>query len=175
MDIERKGLLSFSGKDVTIVGPDLKVGQKAAEFWAQNTNWETIPALGSTKGKVRIIGSLLSLSTSVCDRETRRFNEEAINLGEDVRVLILSMDLPFTQKDWCGSAGIDKVITLSDHLEADFGKKYGLLIKEFRFLRRAIFVIDRNDQLVYVDYMAELGNEPNYPEVIQAAKKALSN
>ena len=171
--MERKGLVQFAGKDVTIIGADLMVGEKAPEFVAYNNEWEKVNVLGPSKGKVRIIGALLSLSTSVCDRETRKFNLEAEALGEDVVVFMLSMDLPFTQKDWCGAAGMERVITLSDQVEADFGTKYGVLIKELRFLRRAIFVVDKDDKIVYASYMKELGDEPDYVEVLKAARAAL--
>lgn len=172
MTTERKGNIQFEGKEVTIVGDDLNVGQIAPEFHAFNNQWELIKVLESTKNKVRIIGSFLSLNTSVCDRETRKFNQEASALGADIVVLLISMDLPFTQKDWCAAAGIDRVVTLSDHLDADFGRKYGVLLKEVRFLRRAIFVVDRNGKIVYVDYMKMLGEEPNYQEVLDAARRA---
>jgi thiol peroxidase len=171
--MERKGLVQFAGKEVTIIGSDLKVGEKAPEFVAYNNEWEKVNVLAPSKGKVRIIGALLSLSTSVCDRETRKFNLEAEALGEDVVVFMLSMDLPFTQKDWCGAAGMERVITLSDQVEADFGTKYGVLIKELRFLRRAIFVVDKEDKIVYASYMKELGDEPDYKEVLKAARAAL--
>jgi len=171
--VERKGIVQFHGNDVTIVGEDIRVGQQAPEFTAQNADWEAMKALESTRGKVRVIGSMLSLSTSVCDRETRRFNQEAAALGQEVAILMLTMDLPFTLKGWCAAAGVDQVITLSDHLTGEFGQKYGALIKEFRFLRRAIFVVDRDDKVVYVAYMPVLGDEPDYVQVLEAVKKAL--
>jgi thiol peroxidase len=173
MSIERKGLINFSGQDMTVVGPDIQVGQTAPDFTAQGTDWATINALESTKGKVRIIAAFLSISTSVCDRETRRFNEEAAGLGEDVVIITLSMDLPFTLKNWCGAAGVDKVMTLSDHMTGEFGEKYGVLLKELRFFRRAIFVVDRQGKVVYAAYMPVLGEEPKYDEVLAAARKAL--
>jgi len=173
--MERKGLVEFDGKPVTIIGPDIQVGQMAPEFTAAATDWARVEGLASTQGKVRIIGSFLSINTSVCDRETRTFNEEAAALGDDIAIMLLSMDLPFTLKHWCAAAGVDKVMTLSDHMEADFGKKYGVLIKEHRFLRRAIFVVDRQDKVVYSAYMQALGNEPNYEEVLKAAKAALAS
>ncbi len=174
MSIERFGIFRFAGQDKTILGADLQVGQPAPEFIAQANDWSETKGLASTNGKVRIIGSLPSLSTSVCDRETRRFNQEAASLGDGVAILMLSMDLPWTQKNWCGSAGIDKVTTLSDHKLAEFGEKYGVLVKELRILRRAIFVVDANDRIVYAAYMPELGNEPNYAEVLDAARTALA-
>jgi thiol peroxidase len=174
MTIERKGLIKFNGKDVTVVGPDVVVGQKAPEFTAHGPDWAIVHALESTHGKIRIIGSLLSLNTSVCDRETRRFNQEATSLSNDVAILVVSMDLPYTTKNWCAAAGVERVLTLSDHMEAEFGMKYGVLIKELRILRRAIFVVDRKDQVVYADYMPALGDEPNYGEVLETVKKILA-
>jgi thiol peroxidase len=173
MPIERKGLFKFAGQDVTVIGPDLGVGDKAPEFTVQAQDWSRVKGLQSTKGKVRIIASLPSLSTSVCDRETRHFNQEAAALGEDVAILTVSMDLPFTLRNWCAAAGIDAVITLSDHQTGDFGKKYGVLLKERRAFRRAVFVVDRRGVLVYAAYMPVLGEEPDYAAVLQAARNAL--
>lgn len=172
-NMERNGIFTFAGNDVTIVGPDIKVGQAAPEFTAQAQDWSLVEVLAHTKGKVRIIGSLPSLSTSVCDRETRRFNQEAADLSENIIIIVISMDIPFTLKNWCAASGIDRVLTLSGHLTAEFGEKYGVLIKEHRVFRRAVFVVDANDQVVYAAYMPVLGEEPVYTDVIQAAKKAL--
>ena len=173
MSIERKGSISFSGQDMTIVGSDIKVGQTAPEFTVQNTDWKTVKALESTQDKVRIIASFFSVSTSVCDREIRRFNIEAASLGEGVVIIPVSMDLPVAQKNWCGAAGVDRVMILSDHMTGEFGEKYGLLLKEVRFLRRAIFVVDRQGTVVYADYLPAIGDEPKYDEVIAAARAAL--
>lgn len=173
MSTERKGIFRFAGQDVTIVGSDLQVGQPAPEFSAHANDWSVTKGLASTQGKVRIIGSLPSLNTSVCDRETRHFNEEASALGDGIVIVMVSMDLPWTQKNWCGAAGVDKVITLSDNKSAEFGEKYGVLIKEQRIFRRAIFVVDAKDQIVYAAYMPELKIEPNYAEVLAAARSAL--
>jgi len=173
MTIERVGLLKFEGNEVTVIGPDILAGQIAPEFTAVTQEWSTFNGLQDTKGKVRIISSLLSLNTSVCDRETRRFNQEAIGLDDRIVILTVSMDLPYLLKNWCAAAGVDRVKTLSDHKNADFGQKYGVLLKEQRILRRAVFVVDRNDMVVYSAYMPALGDEPNYPEVLEAAKRAL--
>ncbi len=170
---ERNGIITFANKDVTIVGPDLKVGDIAPEFTVQAIDWSNVNGLELTKGKVRIIASLPSLNTSVCDRETRRFNLEAAGLGADVAILALSMDLPFTLKNWCGAAGVDQVITLSDHMEADFSKQYGVLMKEVRAMRRAVFVVDRENRVKYAAYMPTIGAEPDYEAVLLAAKAAL--
>lgn len=170
---ERNGIITFAGKDVTVIGKDIQVGEIAPEFEVQQQDWSTISALEATKGKVRIIAAVPSLETSVCDRETKRFNEEAASLSKDIAILVISTDLPYTQKRWCGAAGVDQVMVLSDHMDVDFGKKYGVLIKELRILRRAIFVIDRNNHVTYADYMPTIGAEPDYDAVIEAAKQAL--
>lgn len=173
MDIERKGVFEFRDKPVTVIGEDVKVGIQAPEFSAYDNNWNWTAALQNTQGKVRIIGSLPSLSTSVCDRETRRFNQEAAALGDDIVVIMVSMDLPYTQSNWCAAAGIDRVMTLSDAKEAQFGKKYGVLLKEPGVFRRSIFVVDRSGKIVYAAYMRINKDEPDYPTVLEAARKAL--
>ena len=171
--MERTGLLQLGGQDVTIVGPDIVVGQSAPRFRLHNQSWEMVDVLAATQGKVRILAAVPSLETSVCDRETRHFNEEAAALGENVAIVTISVDLPFTQKSWCGAAGIDKVLVLSDHYAVEFGEQYGCLVKERRFLRRAVFVVDAEDKVVYVDYMKALGDEPDYLAVLAAATQAL--
>jgi thiol peroxidase len=173
MASERTGVLKVGGKDATVVGDDIKVGQVAPDFAAHNTSWEIVHGLADTQGKVRILAAVPSLETDVCDRETRRFNQEAASLGKDITIQVLSMDLPYTQKRWCGAAGIDQVVTLSDHHDAEFGVKYGVLLKERRIFRRAVFVVGRDNKVVYADYMPALGDEPNYAAVLEAAKKAL--
>jgi thioredoxin-dependent peroxiredoxin len=173
MTLERFGLIKFRGQDVTLLGADLKPGEMAPEFLVQTLKWTPFDGLADTNGKVRIISAVLSLETDVCDRETRRFNQEAAALGKDIVILVISNDLPFTQERWCGAAGVSQVTVLSDHMSADFGVKYGVLIKEDRILRRAVFVVDRTGKITYVAYMPALGVEPNYAEVLNAAKAAL--
>ena len=171
--IERVGLLEVGGKPATVVGNDVVVGQTAPEFWAHANDWSVFKGLADTQGKVRIIAAVPSLSTDVCDRETRTFNQRAAELGDEVVILTVSADLPPTQKLWCGNAGIDRVKTISDHADTNFGLKYGTLIKDRRYHRRAVFVVDKSDKLVYVAYMPALGVEPNYDEVLVTAKAAL--
>ena len=173
MTKERLGLIKLAGKDATVIGDDLKVGEKAPDFTVLKQDWSVVKALKETKRKVRIITALPSLDTSVCDRETRRFNEEASKLDKNIVILAVSTDLPWTQKRWCGASGVEQVTTFSDALKADFGKKYGCLIKEGRVLRRAVFVVDRNRVIRYAAYMPALGEEPNYEEVLTAARNAL--
>jgi thiol peroxidase len=170
---ERFGLVKVGGKDATVVGEDLKVGDSAPDFTAHTNDWTLMRGLADTAGKVRVIAAVPSLDTATCDRETRRFNEEAASLSKDIVIEVISTDLPYTLKRWCGAAGVDQVVTLSDHAAAEFGAKYGVLIKERRILRRAVFVVGKDDKLVYVAYMPELGVEPDYAAVLAAAKKAL--
>jgi thioredoxin-dependent peroxiredoxin len=172
--IERHGILKFHGKDVSVQGKDMQIGQSAPEFHATTQDWEQIPLLENTKGKVRILISVLSLETDVCDRETRKFNQEASELSKDISIIVVSTDLPFTQKRWCGAAGIDQVLVVSDHRDLEFGERYACLLREPRILRRAVFVINKEDILTYVSYMSELGIEPDYKMVLAAAKSALS-
>jgi thiol peroxidase len=172
---ERTGLIQLAGKDATIIGDDIQVGQIAPDFNVHALDWSVVRGLADTNGKVRIIAAVPSLSTDTCDRETRRFNQEAASLGEDIVIEVISTDLPYTQKSWCGAAGVDRVMVLSDHMNAEFGEKYGCLIKERRIFRRSVFVIDRQDKVTYVAYMPALGVEPDYEEVLGAARAALGN
>ncbi len=174
MSTERFGLIQVGGKDATVIGDDVSVGSKAPDFTVQALDWSIVRGLADTAGKVRIIAAVPSLDTEVCDRETRRFNEEAASLSHDIVIEVISTDLPYTQKRWCGAAGVDQVRTLSDHMSAEFGEKYGVLIKERRILRRAVFVVGRDDRLSYVAYMPKLGDEPDYTKVINAARQALA-
>ena len=173
MTSERFGMVKFRGQPVTVLGEDLKAGMAAPEFTVQNLDWAPFHGLADTTGKVRIIAAFLSVDTDTCDRELHRFNQEAAALGKDIAILVISTDLPFAQKRWCGATGVDQVTVLSDHMTAEFGLNYGLLMKEARVLRRAVFVVDRTGKLTYVAYMAALGEEPDYSEVLDAAKAAL--
>ena len=171
--IEREGLFAFHGEGVTVIGEDINVGDQAQEFTVLTRDWTWMSALESTRGKVRIIGSLPSLSTSVCDRETKKFNDLATSLSDDIVILMVSMDLPFTHGHWCNGAGVEDVITLSDHKNRDFGPKYGVLLKEINIFPRAVFVTDRSAKVVYVEYLPVLGDEPEYEAVLEAARNVL--
>jgi thiol peroxidase len=169
---ERKGIAKFGGQDQTIVGDDIQVGQTAPEFTLHTHDWKSFSGLGSTEGKVRVFASLPSIKTPICDRETRRFNEEAASLGDNVVIITISTDLPFSLANWCGQHGIDQVVVASDHVATEFGAKYGCLMKEWRILRRAVFVVDQHDTVVYADYMPHAGHEPNYEAVLDAVRQA---
>ena len=170
---ERTGLITFKGSPLTLVGNEANVGQKAPEAELVANDLSVVKLSSLYRGKVCIITSVPSLDTPVCDLETRRFNEEAGKMGQDVAVLTFSMDLPFAQKRWCGAAGVKNVQTLSDYREAAFGKAYGVLIKELRLLARAVFVLDKQGVIQYVELVKEVASEPNYAAALNAAKKLL--
>jgi thiol peroxidase len=163
---------TFKGNPITLVGPTLKAGDKAPSFTVNKNLLETA-TLADYAGKVKLISVVPSLDTGVCDAQTRRFNEEAAKLGDNVVVLTVSVDLPFAQSRWCGAAGIDKVVTLSDYKNHSFGKAYGVLIEEFQLDMRSIFVIDANDTIQYVEYLKEMTEHPNYEAAIEAVKKSV--
>lgn len=167
--VERQGAFQFKGP-VTLLGPELKAGDSAPDFTVL-ANDLTPVTLADSKGVVRIISVVPSLDTGVCDAQTRRFNEEAAKL-DGVKVLTISVDLPFAQARWCGAAGIENVQTLSDHRDLSFGLAYGVVIKEHRLLSRAVFVIDANDKITYAEYVPAAGQHPNYEAAIAAAKAA---
>jgi thiol peroxidase len=169
---EQSGTVTMQGNPLTLVGNELKVGDSAPDFTVLNNDLAPV-ALSSFRGKVCVISSVPSLDTPVCDMETRRFNDEAGKLGGNVQILAISMDLPFAQKRWCGAAGVDKVMTLSDHRDAAFGTSYGVLIKELRLLARAVFVIDGEGTIQYIQLVKELSEEPNYEAVLDALSKLI--
>ncbi|AMV18587.1 thiol peroxidase [Planctomyces sp. SH-PL14] len=163
--------ITLKGNPVQVSGTELKVGQKAPDFVLQSSGLEDV-TLAESAGKTRIIATIPSLDTSVCHAETKRFNDEVANLPNAV-VLVVSTDLPFGQKRWCGAEGCDKVTTLSDHRTTQFGKDYGVLIdggKLDRCLARAIFVVDPQGTLKHVEYVSEISTHPNYDAVLAAAK-----
>lgn len=168
--VERQGVTTFKGNPVTLLGNEVKVGDKAPDFTVLANNLTPV-TLNDSKGTVRIISVVPSLDTGVCDQQTRRFNEEAAKL-DGVTILTVSVDLPFAQSRWCGAAGIDKVQTVSDHRDLSFGLAYGVVIKELRLLARSVFVVDANDKVVYAEYVPAVGEHPNYEAAIEAAKAA---
>jgi thiol peroxidase len=173
MPTERNNVFKIGEKFATLLGDEVTVGQTAPEFTSVLPGWATVKPLQESKGKVIILSAVPSLDTDVCDRETRRFNEEAAKLSDDIVIYTISTDFPMAQKRWCGAAGVERVKVVSDVVEAEFGLKYGLLIKERRYLRRSVFIVDREGKLTYVNYLPALGTEPDYDEVIAEAKKAL--
>ena len=169
---ERTGIITVGGNPVTLVGDEIASGDPAPDVELLDNDLQPVK-LSGYRGKVCIISSVGSLDTATCDIETRRFNTEAAELGPDIAILTVSMDLPFAQKRWCGAAGVDKVVTLSDHRYAEFGRAYGVLVKESRLLARALFVVDRQGTVRYTQIVKELADEPDYGPVLEAARALL--
>lgn len=167
---ERKGAVTFKGNPLTLIGSELKRGDKAPNFQLLANDLSPV-SLETFKGKTKLISVVPSLDTPVCDMQTKRFNEEASKLPSDVVVLTVSTDLPFAQSRWCGAAHADKVKCLSDHREAAFGKAYGVLIKELRLLSRSIFIVGPDDKLQYVEYVKEITQHPNYDKALGSLRE----
>jgi thiol peroxidase len=167
---ERTGVATLVGQPITLLGPELKVGDQAPDFKI-NKDLMTEASLSDYKGKVKLISVVPSLDTGVCDAQTRRFNQEAANLGENVVILTISADLPFAQSRFCSIAGIDKVVALSDYKHGSFGQAYGVLIKELQLDHRAIFIIDADDTIQYVEYLREMSEHPDYESALNALRE----
>ena len=159
--------VTFQGNPLTLEGVQVKVGDNAPNFTVVNNDLNPV-SLNDTKGK-RIFLTVPSLDTPVCDTEVRRFNEEASKL-DNVTIYTVSMDLPFAQARWCGAAGINNVITVSDYKDKEFSKNYGAYINELGLSTRAVFVVDENNKVTYVEYLNEITEEPNYAKALEALK-----
>jgi thiol peroxidase len=166
---ERHGYVTFKGTPLTLLGEAPRVGSKAPEFTALRGDMTPF-SLSQAAGKTVVINSVPSLDTPICAMQTRRFNQEAAGLGDNVKVLVISMDLPFAQQRFCATEGIANLETLSDHRDAAFGTAYGLLIKELRLLARSVLVIDDKGILRYQQLVSEVGQEPSYEEALAAIK-----
>ena len=168
--MERKGMVTIKGNPLTLIGPELKLGEKAPDFTVIDQELKEF-RLKDFNGKIKIISVTPSLDTPVCDMQARRFNEEASRLGGNVVVINISMDLPFAIGRFCAAAGIDKVKVFSDHRDASFGTAYGVLVKELRLLARSIFVIDENGVLSYQEIVPELTDPPDFKSPLEVAKR----
>ena len=169
--MERPGATTLKGSPLTLVGPELKAGDKAPDFETVDKSLQ--PVKLGPGGTVRIFSVVPSLDTPVCDAQTKRFNDEAAKLS-GVEILTVSMDLPFAQGRWCNAFGVDRVKMLSDHKGGSFGEAYGTLIKELRIESRAIFVVDKNNVIRHAEYVKEVADHPNYEAALEAAKSAAS-
>lgn len=172
---ERTGVVTFKGNPITLEGSEVKVGQPAPDFSVLDNGLQPV-RLSDAKGKVVILSSVPSLDTPVCDTETKRFNQEASNLGDGIEIWTVSVDLPFAQKRWCGAAGVERVKTLSDFRERSFGEKYGVLIKDGPLAgveARAVFVVGKDGNVKHVEYVKEIAAEPDYDAALAAARGAL--
>lgn len=170
MAVERSAAVTLDGNPLTLVGREIKVGDKAPGFVVMDNNWKKV-RFDHFGRKPTLISSILSVSTGICDAEIRRFNAEAEKLGGQAQFFTISTDLPCSQGIWCGNAGVKNVKTYADHMEASFGTAYGVLLKDLRALSRAIFVIDGTGTVAYVEYVPEIGQHPNYEQALAAIKK----
>ncbi len=170
---ERNNVVKSKGAPLTLLGNEVKVGKKAPDFTVLDENFEPV-GLSDFGGKTLVLTTVPSIDTSVCDMETRRFNQEAAKLGDDVAILTISMDLPTAQKRWCGATGVDRVKLLSDIRDRSFGNNYGVLIKELGLLARTVFIVDSKGIIRYIQYVEETSTEPDYGAVISALKDILS-
>jgi thiol peroxidase len=169
--MERKGIVTIKGNPLTLLGNELKVGDRAPEFTVLDSELKEVH-LSDFKGKIKLISVTPSLDTPVCDMQARRFNEEAAKLPEDVVVLNISMDLPFAISRFCTTAGIDRVKAYSDYRDASFGNAYGVLIKELRLLARSIFVVDKDDKILYTEIVPEITNHPDYDSALEVVRES---
>ncbi len=167
---ERFGAVTLKGTPLTLLGKPVQVGDAAPDADLTTNDWTTV-RLSDYASRVRLINVVFSLDTSICDTQTRKFNEEASRLGQDVVVLTISADLPFAQKRWCGASGLENVITLSDHKTMAFSNAYGVHVKERRTTSRAVFIIDKGGIVRYAEYVPEIGSQPNYDAALAALKQ----
>jgi len=168
---ERKGIVALEGNPLTLLGEEIKAGQEAPGSKVLDSDLKEFN-IEELDGKIRLIASVPSLDTPVCDLQIKRFNDEAAKISKDVVIVFISMDLPFAQKRFCQAYNIKKVKTFSDHRDADFGIKYGVLIKELRLLSRAVFVVDRGNKITYVQYVSELSSQPDHEAALKAVSEA---
>jgi len=168
--MERKGIITFEGNPLILIGNELKVGDRMPDCELTGKDLQPVK-LSSFLGKVCVISCMPSLDTSVCDIMTRRFSEEVVSLGKDVILLAITMDLPFAQGRWCIAADVENVQMLSDHRSCEFGESFGVLIKDLRLLARAVFIVDRDGIVRYKQIVPELTHEPDYDAVLQGAKQ----
>ncbi|MBI4296702.1 MAG: thiol peroxidase [Chloroflexi bacterium] len=171
--MERKGAVTFKGSPMTLLGPEIKVGQKAPDFKLIDIGLNEV-RLSDSQGKVRLISVVASLDTPVCDLQTQRFEQTAGEFKNAV-IYTISMDLPFAQARYCGARNISNLKTLSDHRDASFGLAYGVLIKELRLLSRAIFIIDADDTVQYVEYLKEVAQHPDYVKAIAVLRDVVES
>jgi len=169
MTVERPQAVTLKGNPLTLVGPELQVGDKAPDFTAVDRDLRPV-SLSDTQGNVRIFSVVPSLDTPVCDTQTRRFNKEAAALP-GVKIYTISMDLPFAQSRWCTFADVNKLVMISDYQTGNFGENYGTLIKELRLESRAIFVIDAEGIVRHVEYVPEVGSHPDYEAALTTARR----
>ncbi len=162
--------ITFMGNPMPVVGKEIKVGSKAPDFTALKADLSPLK-LSDYAGQVVVISAAPSIDTSVCATQTAKFNAEADKLG--INVVAISCDLPFALGRFCAAEGIDKVVTVSDHKDLDFGSKYGFILEPLRLLARGVVVVDKEGVVKYVEYVPEVTNEPDYDAALKVAKSLL--
>lgn len=162
--------VTMKGNPVTLAGNEVNIGDDAPNV-TLTANDLSDYQLSSLKGKTVILSVVPSLDTGICDLQSKRFNKEAADLGDAVKIVTISMDLPFAQKRWCTDTGSDNLMFLSDHKTGAFGEAYGLIVKGARLLARAVMIVDANGILRYRQIVPEIATEPNYDEVLAALKQ----
>ena len=173
MSTKRVGDVTMDGRPFTVIGERLSVGDTAPDFRLQRSSDFRHVTNADYTGQIRLISAVPSLDTSICDAQTRRFNQIATELGSNVTILTVSADLPVTQNRWCGAAGIDRVEVLTDHFDMNFGQAYGTYVEELRIEQRAVFVVDAEGNVRYAEYVPEIGQHPNYEAAITAVKSLI--
>jgi thioredoxin-dependent peroxiredoxin len=173
MTVKRVGDVTMDGRPFTVIGERLSVGDEAPDFRIQRSSDFRHVSNADYAGRIRLISTVPSLDTAICDAQTRRFNQVATELGENVTVLTVSADLPVTQRRWCGAAGVDRVDVLTDHFDMNFGEAYGTYVEELRIEQRAVFVVDADNKVRYAEYVPEIGQHPDYEAAITAVKNLI--
>ena len=166
--VERTGVVTFKGKPMTLVGPEVKVGQPAPSFHVTAQDLSTVTF--EPANVVRVLNVVTSLDTGICDAQTRKFHEEAAKISSAIEVWTISMDLPFAQKRWCGAAGLTNAKVYSDYRDASFGTAFGCLMKELHLLSRAVFIVDAKRTVRYAEYVPEVATHPNYDAALAALR-----
>jgi thiol peroxidase len=169
MTQERAGAVKFKGNPVALLGPEIKVGSKAPDFRVVDGDLKPV-TLADTQGRVRVFSVVPSLDTSVCSIQTAKFNESAIKLSS-VDIYTVSVDLPFAQKRWCGAHDATAVKVVSDYQDRSFGLHWGTLLKDLKLLARAVFVVDKEDVVRWVQYVPEVTEEPDYDGALAVVKR----
>lgn len=172
MPTERTGELTFKGRPLTVVGPQLKPGDAFPNVALTATDWSNVN-LADLNGAVRLISVVPSLDTGICDAQTKRFNDEAERFGDKVKVITVSSDLPWAQRRWVNEAEVKNITVLSDHGGMAFGDAAGTHVKEMRVEQRAIFVVDQNGKVAYAEYVPEIAQHPDYDAAIAAVNKLI--
>ena len=170
--VERSEAVVFGGKKLTVLGRKLEVGDPAPDFSVTASNFTQV-TLADSAGKIRLISVVPNLDTSVCDQQTRRFNEEASQFGDEVAIMTISAEHPINQKRWCLNAEVERIPVLSDHMDMNFGDAYGTHIRERRLEQRSVFVIDKHDKIAYVQYVEQTGTLPDFDKALDAVRGLL--